>query len=61
MDKNTRIIVKQNNIIIENQTLIMKGLITLIGQFSNDNLVIDLMSKVNELEKAVKQTREAIK
>lgn len=61
MDKNTRIIVKQNNIIIENQTLIMKGLIMLIGQFSNDNLVIDLMSKVNELEKAVKQTREAIK
>ena len=61
MDKNTKVILKQNNIIIENQTLIMKGLIGLMGKFSDNNLMIDLMSRVNSLEKAVEQTSEALK
>jgi hypothetical protein len=59
MDKYTKVILKQNNIIIENQTLIMKGLIDLMGKFSDNNLMIDLMVKVNSLEKAVEQTSEA--
>jgi len=61
MDKYTKVILKQNNIIIENQTLIMKGLIDLMGKFSDNNLMIDLMAKVNSLEKAVEQTSEALK
>jgi hypothetical protein len=61
MEKNTRVILKQNNIIIKNQILIMKGLIDLMGKFSDENLVIDLMAQVNTLEKLTTETSEALK
>jgi hypothetical protein len=61
MEKNTRVILKQNNIIIKNQILIMKGLIDLMGKFSDENLVIDLMSQVNTLEKLTTETSKALK
>ena len=51
MDRKTKVILVQNNIIIANQTLIMKGLITLMDKSSNANLIIELMAKVNTLEK----------
>lgn len=61
MEKNTIVILKQNNIIIKNQILIMKGLIDLMGKFSDENLVIDLMAQVNTLEKLTTETSKALK
>ncbi len=61
MEKNTRVILKQNNIIIKNQILIMKGLIDLMGKFSDENLVIDLMVQVNTLEELTTETSKALK
>jgi hypothetical protein len=39
----------------------MKGLIDLMGKFSDENLVIDLMAQVNTLEKLTTETSEALK
>ena len=61
VDRNTKVILKQNNIIIENQTLIMKGLISLMSGHINASTVSDLMVKVDKLENVIKETSEALK